>query len=158
MLPLRVLFWTIALPGVVTVYLPYLILSQAPPPTFERWGAPQFLALVLIAAGAGALLHCIVTFAISGRGTLSPLDAPPQLVIQGLYRYVRNPMYLGVLAILLGEASLFASPALLTYTVGWFALICLIVVAYEEPALRRTFGESYERYCQSIPRWLPGWW
>jgi protein-S-isoprenylcysteine O-methyltransferase Ste14 len=156
MLPLRALFWTLVVPGAVTVYVPYLILSQASPATIDSWGASQLLALLLIVVGTGVLLHCIGTFAVSGRGTLSPLDAPQSLVIRGLYRSVRNPMYLGVLAILLGEAWLFESLALLEYALGWFALIHLVVILHEEPVLRRRFGESYQRYCRSVRRWLPG--
>jgi protein-S-isoprenylcysteine O-methyltransferase Ste14 len=83
------------------------------------------------------------------------MDPPKHLVVEGLYRYVRNPMYLGVLLLLLGETAFFQSSALLQYTVAWFIVVNLLVVFYEEPALRRRFGDSYERYVRSVHRWLP---
>jgi protein-S-isoprenylcysteine O-methyltransferase Ste14 len=140
----------------VVIYIPYLIVSQWRPAELENWGVPQYLGLIPITIGTAILLHCIWTFAIVGRGTLSSFDAPKHLVVQGLYRYVRNPMYLGVLLILLGEALLFDSMPVLEYAVGWFVLINLVVLLYEEPTLRRQFGESYDRYCRIVHRWLPG--
>jgi protein-S-isoprenylcysteine O-methyltransferase Ste14 len=105
--------------------------------------------------GAAILVRCIWDFAAKGRGTLAPIDPPRQLVVQGLYRYVRNPMYLGVLLLLLGETAFFKSIALLQYTLAWFIIVNLFVVFYEEPALRHRFGDSYERYFRSVRRWLP---
>ncbi|MHC4532006.1 MAG: methyltransferase family protein [Planctomycetota bacterium] len=153
---LRSLFWTVLVPGTVTLYIPYLIVTRWSPTTIAPWNVAQLLSLILIVPGAAILLHCIRSFAVIGRGTLSPLDAPRHLVVQGLYRYVRNPMYLGVLMILLGEALLFGSVVLLGYAVGWFVLINLVIVLYEEPALRSRYGESYQRYCRAVGRWLPG--
>lgn len=91
-----------------------------------------------------------------GHGTLSLIDAPRHLVVQGLYRYVRNPMYIGVLMVLLGEALYFQSVVLGEYAVGFFVVINLVIVLIEEPTLRSRFGESYERYCRAVRRWLPG--
>lgn len=153
---LRSLFWTVLVPGTVTLYIPYLIVTRWDPTNIAHWQIPQLLGLVLIAPGAVILLHCIRNFAVIGRGTLSPLDAPRRLVVQGLYRYMRNPMYSGVIMILLGEALLFESASLLGYAVGCFVLFNLVIVLYEEPALRSRFGESYERYCRAVGRWLPG--
>lgn len=90
-----------------------------------------------------------------GRGTLSPVDPPRELVIRGLYRYVRNPMYVGVSLIVLGEAALTRSRALLLYWAVFFAAVNVFVIGYEEPNLRRRFGESYERYTQRVGRWIP---
>jgi protein-S-isoprenylcysteine O-methyltransferase Ste14 len=115
----------------------------------------DLFALCVIAAGATLLGACIWEFAQRGRGTLSPVDPPKQLVVQGLYRYVRNPMYLSVSTILLGAALLARSVALLGYWAVFFAAANLFVMLYEEPALRRQFGESYERYRQSVGRWIP---
>src|SRR5262249_26139074 len=98
---------------------------------------------------------CIWEFARSGRGTLAPMDPPRDLVVRGLYRYVRNPMYLGVTAIILGEALLARSQALVLYWAVWFLAANLFVIAYEEPNLRRRFGQSYELYTQQVGRWLP---
>jgi protein-S-isoprenylcysteine O-methyltransferase Ste14 len=151
---LRNLFWTIVIPGAATIYLPSLILGPTPFP--KSWEILQWLALPVAVTGTVILLYCIVTFGIAGRGTLSPLDAPRHLVVRGLYRYVRNPMYCGVLLILLAEDAFFMSSALLQYTAGWVMFIHLFVVFYEEPALRRRFGDSYDDYSRVVRRWLPG--
>jgi protein-S-isoprenylcysteine O-methyltransferase Ste14 len=156
LLLLRSIVWTIVVPGTVTVYIPYLIVTRWRPTVFQGWEVPQFLALIPMGVGAAILLHCIWLFAWVGRGTLAPVDAPRRLVIQGLYRYLRNPMYVGVLLILLGEAFFFSSMAILEYAVGWFVVINLVVLLYEEPILRHQFGESYERYCRAVRRWWPG--
>jgi protein-S-isoprenylcysteine O-methyltransferase Ste14 len=115
----------------------------------------QLLGLVAIAAGAILLLTCIFEFARSGKGTLSPVDAPRELVVRGLYRYVRNPMYLSVGTILLGELLLVRSRALFIYWIIWLVAVNLFVMLYEEPTLRRRFGQSYQRYMQQVGRWLP---
>jgi protein-S-isoprenylcysteine O-methyltransferase Ste14 len=156
MLVLRSVFFTIVVPGTVTVLIPYLILTGSGGAWPMPWGALQYLALAPIAVGAGILFRCIWDFARVGRGTLAPVDPPRELVVQGLYRYVRNPMYLGVLFLLLGEAAFFASDGLLYYAIAWFVMTHVVVVFYEEPALQRRFGESYESYCRSVHRWLPG--
>lgn len=153
---LRSIFWTVVGPGTVTIYLPYLIVSRWSPATIDHWQVTQLLALIPIVLGAAILLHCIWNFAVMGRGTLSPLDAPRHLVVKGLYRYVRNPMYVGVLLILLGEALLFESAVLAGYAAGWFGVINLVIFLYEEPSLRKQFGEAYQTYCHTVGRWLPG--
>jgi len=83
------------------------------------------------------------------------MDPPKELVVRGLYRYVRNPMYVGILSILLGEALLFASQRLFEYAAVAFIFFFLLVVLYEEPVLRNKFGESYRQYCKKVPRWIP---
>lgn len=115
----------------------------------------DLIGLLLIIAGAALLAACIWEFASRGRGTLSPVDPPKELVVQGLYRYVRNPMYLSVSTMLLGEALLARSLALLGYWAVFFAAANLFVMWYEEPILRRQFGDSYERYAKHVGRWLP---
>jgi protein-S-isoprenylcysteine O-methyltransferase Ste14 len=154
MLALRSLFFTIVLPGTVTVLIPYLIVSVRPG-TLQSWTPLHAASVLLMAIGATILFWCIWDFAAKGRGTLAPVDPPRQLVVQGLYRYVRNPMYLGVLLVLLGETAFFRSPAMLQYTVAWFIVVNLFVVLYEEPSLKSRFGDSYERYRRSVHRWLP---
>lgn len=101
------------------------------------------------------LAACIWDFARVGRGTLAPVDPPRQLVVRGLYRYVRNPMYLSVTTIVLGELILTRSIALLIYWAIWFAVVNAFVIGYEEPTLRRQFGASYESYRETVPRWIP---
>ena len=155
MLALRSLLYTILIPGTVTVLIPYLIVSATGARVPEPGSMLHILSLVLMAAGAAVLLRCIWGFMVTGRGTLAPVDPPTELVVSGLYRYVRNPMYLGALILLLGEAALLGSIPLLEYAVAWFIVINLIVLFYEEPALRRRFGQSYQRYTQSVHRWVP---
>jgi protein-S-isoprenylcysteine O-methyltransferase Ste14 len=154
MLVLRSLFFTIVVPGTVTVLIPYLILSRNPHSP-QSWTLLHALGLLLMLAGVVMLFWCIWDFATKGRGTLAPVDPPRELVVQGLYRYVRNPMYLGVVLVLLGEVAYFRSTPLLQYTVAWFFLVNLVVFLYEEPSLRNRFGDSYERYRRSVNRWLP---
>jgi protein-S-isoprenylcysteine O-methyltransferase Ste14 len=115
----------------------------------------HLLGLGCIGLGAGLLAACIWEFARSGRGTLSPVDPPRELVIRGLYRYVRNPMYLSVTTIILGELLLTRSQALLAYWALWFLAANLFVIGYEEPTLRRRFGAPYEQYISQVGRWLP---
>jgi protein-S-isoprenylcysteine O-methyltransferase Ste14 len=154
MLALRSLLYTIIIPGTVTVLIPYLIVSGREPIP-QPPGPLQLLGLIAAAAGAMILLRCIWEFMVTGRGTLAPVDPPTQLVVRGLYRYVRNPMYLGAFTLLLGEAAFFESFLLLLYAVTWFMIINLIVVLYEEPVLHRRFGDSYERYTAKVRRWVP---
>ncbi len=132
--------------------IPYFILSRR---GVLHWDAIGLPGLVAIALGASILIRCIVDFARVGRGTLAPVDPPLTLVIRGLYRYVRNPMYVGVVVVLLGESALFGSTSLLLYTVVFFLLANLFVMIYEEPSLRARFGESYEQYRRSVGRWIP---
>lgn len=153
MLLLRSLFFTFLLPGTVTVAIPYWIVSSR---EARLWTHPaRYLGLVLILIGAVGLLGCIWQFFAEGRGTLAPIDAPKELVVRGLYQYVRNPMYVSVITILIGEAILFGSTAIIIEVVIFMGLAYLFVVFYEEPALRRQFGESYEKYSQRVGRWIP---
>jgi protein-S-isoprenylcysteine O-methyltransferase Ste14 len=115
----------------------------------------QVLGLLLTSAGVVLLVACIGEFARSGRGTLSPVDPPRHLVVRGLYRYVRNPMYLSVTAIVLGEVVVTRSTALAIYWAVWFACVNVFVITYEEPTLRRQFGASYDEYVKRVGRWIP---
>jgi len=155
--PLRwigALVFTVVVPGTVTVVLPYFILGRALRLDLVRWPASQSLGLLLV--GLGIYLRCLWDFVVAGRGIPSPIDHPKHLVVRGLYRYVRNPMYLGVLGVLLGEVVLFRSAALLGYAALWLLVVHLVVLVYEEPNLRSRFGTSYEHYCQHVRRWIPG--
>ncbi len=153
-LTVRSLFWTAAIPGVVAGYVPWAFfgLSEARPVLFDP---VHLVALLTSGAGIVLLAVCIWEFASRGRGTLAPLDPPRELVVEGLYRLVRNPMYLGVTLIVLGEALLLRSGGLLVYWGIWFAVVNLVVHFYEEPGLRRRFGASYDRYASSVGRWVP---
>ena len=153
-LALRSILWTLLLPGTFAGFIPwrYFGLAHA---RVDLTDPLDLLAILVIAAGAVLLGACIWEFFRSGRGTLSPADPPKELVVQGLYRYVRNPMYLSVSTIVLGEALLARSSALLLYWAVFFAAANAFVLLYEEPTLRRQFGESYERYTRTVGRWLP---
>jgi protein-S-isoprenylcysteine O-methyltransferase Ste14 len=115
----------------------------------------HLLGASLAVAGGTLLLLCIWEFFARGRGTLSPMDPPRELVITGLYRHVRNPMYLGGATALLGEILLTRSRGLMLMAITWFALVNIFVLAYEEPHLRRTFGASYAAYTARVRRWIP---
>ena len=115
----------------------------------------QSAALPALACGCAAYLWCLWDFAAFGRGTPAPLDAPKRLVARGLYRYVRNPMYVGVLLVIAGWALLFRSPRVLGYGAAVALFFHLFVVAVEEPTLRGKFGRSYEQYCREVGRWVP---
>lgn len=150
----RSAFWTIAFPGFVAGFVPWRYFGVSD--VDFRWANPRhLLAALLIGTGASLLLACIYEFAARGRGTLSPADPPRELVAQGLYRHVRNPMYLSVMTILSGEVLLTMSTDLLLYMAIFFALASLFVVGVEEPYLRKQFGESYERYTRDVGRWIP---
>jgi protein-S-isoprenylcysteine O-methyltransferase Ste14 len=150
----RALLWAVALPGFFGFYVPWQYFGLAHV-SLELANPVQLVGLLVIALGTALLSLCIFDFARSGRGTLSPLDPPKHLVVAGLYRFVRNPMYLSVTLIVLGEVVLTRSSALLAYWALWFAAVNVFVLGYEEPALRRRFGQSYENYLSSVGRWIP---
>lgn len=154
MLLLKNLLFTLVVPGTVTVLVPWLFLLDED--GVVVWQLQQLLALVVLVVGAGLYLRCVWSFATVGRGTPAPIDAPRHLVIGGPYRRVRNPMYWGVLLVLLGEAVFFESVPLLRYAAFFFLLFHGFVVFIEEPSLRRQFGEEYERYFNAVNRWIPG--
>jgi protein-S-isoprenylcysteine O-methyltransferase Ste14 len=150
----RTALFAILFMGTVLVYVPYILASGA---GTVHWtlGPWRLLGLFPLAAGIAVVGRCLRDFAVVGHGTPAPFDPPRQLVATGLYRWVRNPMYLGGLLLLTVEAMLLAAPVLFRYAVAFFLVTHLFVVLYEEPTLRRTFGASYERYRATVPRWLP---
>lgn len=156
MVLLKNIIFTIFVPGTITILIPYGILTRNFVAVPSQWAMPQYLALLPALLGVSVYVRCVWDFASVGRGTPAPIDPPKVLVVRGLYRYVRNPIYLGVLVVLLGEAAFFESWALLRYAIGVFLIFHLFVIVYEEPGLRRKFGESYGRYCRNVRRWTPG--
>jgi len=127
----------------------------------ERLGWPVYgfwlwdvLGIVLIAAGIIIFCYCTGLFVRFGKGTPAPIEPPQGLVRQGIYRYTRNPMYLGYFAIVLGEFFLVGSLALLFYGFLVLGIITAYLVGWEEPKLRERFGAEYDQYCQEVPRWL----
>ena len=148
---LRHLAAIVLLPGTVTVAVPALLLSDA---DLAPWPLAA-LGAALIAAGVGMIAWTVALFAGVGQGTLAPWDPTTRLVVRGPYRHVRNPMISGVLAVLLGEAALFGSLAVLAWWAFVFALNAVYFVLVEEPGLRERFGAEYEAYAARVPRWLP---
>lgn len=148
------LFLVVA-PGTVAGYLPWLI---------TRWRIEAGLGdspilrgagLIAIMIGVAALLECFIRFAWVGVGTPAPVAPTRHLVVTGLYRHVRNPMYLAVVILVLGQALVLSQPRLLAYGAGVWLFFHLLVLGYEEPALRRQFPDDYARFTSAVPRWLP---
>jgi protein-S-isoprenylcysteine O-methyltransferase Ste14 len=147
----RQLAAVLLLPGIVTVGVPALIVWQ----TDASLRPPAVVGIPLIAVGLVLVVSTVRLFAAVGRGTLAPWDPTSRLVVQGPYRYVRNPMISGVLFILLGEAASFASPALLIWFAAVLAANALYIPLVEEEGLRQRFGAEYEAYEANVPRWIP---
>lgn len=146
----------ILIPGTVTVYIPYLILGRVDVPSPGSWSWHQYAAAFVLSAGVAILLRSIWSFARVGRGTLAPFDETRKLIVVGLYRYVRNPMYVAVMMILLAESWFFGSSRLLIYAGIFFVAVNLMVIGYEENRLRYKYGDEYRRYCAHVGRWIPG--
>lgn len=154
LLTLKTLVFILFVPGTVAILLPYFLLSTFNPSfTFET-DQIQYIGLLPLLFGAIICLWCFWDFISFGEGTPAPIDPPKKLVVDGLYRFVSNPMYIGIILIIFGEAVLFSSLLLLAYMLVVFLIFHLFVIGYEEPALKSTFGESYEKYRASVPRWL----
>jgi len=149
-----VIFFGIA-PVVVAGWIPYTISRWRVAPPFLGIEPGRWIGATLIVAGFAVLVDSFARFAIQGRGTPAPVAPTKTLVVSGLYRHVRNPMYLGVVGALLGQALLFASLSLLTYAAAVWGLFQLFVLAYEEPTLDRQFGERYRDYRRGVRRWWP---
>lgn len=152
---LRNLFFLVLVPGTVGVWLPLRVVAGVTAAD-ARWGLPGAVAAALVGLGAAGLTWCVWDFGARGRGTPAPFDPPRQLVVHGLYRRVRNPMYLSLVTFLLGWALLFRSSAIALYAAVVWLFFHLFVVLYEEPTLRGTFGAEYAAYCRAVRRWLPG--
>ena len=150
MLLLRALLAVAILPGVFAGVLPWIIAARDP------WrGEGSDLGAIVLGAGIGVLVLCVRDFLVAGRGTLAPWDAPRHLVVVGLYRYVRNPMYVGVLLIVCGAAIVSGSPEVAAYGAIVAVAFHLRVVHYEEPVLARQFPDDWPAYAAKVSRWLP---
>ena len=155
MLFIRTLVFTLIGPGSIIVIIPWLLLSSSVNFPLET-GRLRLLGLVAIVLGALLYFWCAWDFALSGRGTPAPWDPPQRLVSRRLYSKMRNPIFVGIILVLVGEAIVFQSGALLTYAALMWLGFHLRVVYFEEPTLRRKFGAVYEEYCNTVPRWIPG--
>jgi protein-S-isoprenylcysteine O-methyltransferase Ste14 len=139
-------------PGVVAGVIPYLLTG------WQMETGPlavQIVGGVLIALGATFLLHAFARFVVEGLGTPAPVAPTERLVVGGVYRYVRNPMYLAVGAMIVGQALLLGQPGLLAYAAAFGAVVFSFVRLYEEPTLTEQFGASYDAYRSAVPGWLP---
>ena len=152
-LVVSILFTVFGGPGIVLVYVPYWITRFRIPAAEPLW--QMLLAAALILIGLVPLFDSIQRFIFVGRGTLVPGVPTEHLVIGGLYRYVRNPMYVGVLTALAGEMALFRSVGLAVEGAAGFAATQIFILFYEEPTLTRRYGEEYARYKRHVRRWLP---
>jgi protein-S-isoprenylcysteine O-methyltransferase Ste14 len=148
---LRAIAAFLAMPAVAAGVVPWLLLRS------DRWrGAPQAPGAALAALGAVGLLWCVRDFYVIGKGTLAPWAPPSRLVVRGLYRIVRNPMYVSVLAIVSGIAWWRASPVVAAYAAALAIAFHLRVVVNEEPVMARRFGEEWIAYRARVRRWIPG--
>jgi protein-S-isoprenylcysteine O-methyltransferase Ste14 len=151
---LRTLLFALTFVATVLVLIPMWIV-QADGSANVGPGPGRYVGPLLIAAGTILMVWCWGSFAIRGRGTPAPFDPPRRLVISGPYRYVRNPMYIAGIVILLGLAALFDAEPLLAYAAGFWLVTHLFVVGYEERALARKFGAEYAAYRAAVGRWIP---
>ena len=151
-LVLKNIFYTILQPGIVVGLLPYLLLNRKI--TFQLKELEHFIGLIVTTLGFIILCSCIYAFIKDSKGTISPADPTKDLVTKGLYKYSRNPMYVGIVTILLGETIYFQSKRLLFYSLLIFILFNLFIKYIEEPRLRRDFGERYQDYKERVRRWM----
>jgi protein-S-isoprenylcysteine O-methyltransferase Ste14 len=149
---IKTALFTVFVPGTVAGYLPWSLRGNAGPVTgLERWAAAAVIAV-------GVTIYLSTAFwgfAVIGGGTPAPIAPTKILVVRGLHRFVRNPMYIGVALIVAGQAWLFHSVHILVYLVCVLLIVNLFVLFYEEPTLHRQFGEQYDRYREVVPRWIP---
>jgi len=149
---LKTVLFTVFVVGTVTVCVPYRIAAPVP---LELWSPQTAIALVIILLGAAGYCATAFRFAIVGLGTPAPIAPTKTLVASGLHRYVRNPMYISVLLVVVGESLLYDSWPVARYALFLWLAFHLFVLVYEEPTLRRQFGDPYVEYCRRTRRWLP---
>jgi protein-S-isoprenylcysteine O-methyltransferase Ste14 len=151
---IKTVVFLIIAPGSVLFLIPYAIIYRVDQELVYFVGIRP-LAVIFWLVGGVIILWCFVDFVLRGHGTPSPTDPPEELVVQGFYRYTRNPMYVGVMLVLFGH--------LIWFQVGWLAIFTIavftgfhgFVTLYEEPTLTKKFGDSYRNYVQVVPRWFP---
>jgi protein-S-isoprenylcysteine O-methyltransferase Ste14 len=155
MVAFKTLIFTILMPGTVGGLLPWLLAHGAQEPMPQVAPVRMVTGLLLLLLGVGLYLWCAGAFTFIGRGTPAPIDAPKALVVQGAYRWVRNPMYVAVLSVILGQALVFGSSLLIGYALLFWVIVHTFVIFVEEPSLREQFGSSYDDYLHRVPRWIP---
>jgi protein-S-isoprenylcysteine O-methyltransferase Ste14 len=142
-------------PGTVVVVVPRLLSGWRIQPPLLPWAPVRWIGLVLLLLALPLFLDFLVGFVRRGRGTPAPIAPPERLVVSGGFRYVRNPGYVAVVSMVVGQGLFLGSTAILVYALCLALAFHLFVVLFEEPALRGQFGEEYAAYCRRVPRWLP---
>lgn len=142
-------------PGIVAGYVPWLLSRWRIQQPLLGIGLARVAGVILILAGLPVLLDSFARFAWNGRGTPAPILPTRELVVTGLFRYVRNPMYLAVASLIFGQALLFGSSNLIVYGAAVSVAFHAFVLLYEEPTLRKAYGVQYDRYCANVNRWIP---
>lgn len=142
-------------PGTIVGYIPWRITHWQLKAGLPGFGLARAVGVLLICAGLAVLLESFGRFALEGLGTPAPIFPPRHLVVKGFYRFVRNPMYVALLAMIAGQSLVFGDIHLGVYAVSIWLITHVFVCAYEEPVLRRTFGAEYHLYCANVARWLP---
>jgi protein-S-isoprenylcysteine O-methyltransferase Ste14 len=149
------LLFLVLAPGTVAGIVPWWISRWRVLPPLLGWTWLRVLGALLVLLGLPVLLESFGRFALEGRGTPAPIVPTERLVVRGFYRHVRNPMYVAVASLILGQGLLLGSVAVLQYGLVVLLAFHVFVLAYEEPTLRRSFGADYEAYCAGVRRWLP---
>ena len=152
---LRAVVWSSLLTGFLLVFVPARLLSCFGPIPALRFGGQEIFGIVVTGVGAALAVWSVLAFVFVGQGTPAPFDPPKKLVVRGPYKYVRNPIYIGAGLTLIGAAIVYRSHLILDYVAVLFLVVHLLVVWYEEPTLRRLFGDAYLAYCQRVHRWWP---
>jgi protein-S-isoprenylcysteine O-methyltransferase Ste14 len=142
-------------PGTVVGLIPWLLTRWQVREPLPYWAPMRVLGGILLVAGLIVLVQAFVRFVVEGLGTPVPVAAPERLVVGGLYRYVRNPMYVAILAAIVGQALLLGQLGLLLYAAASWLIAAAFVRFYEEPTLTRRFGADYEAYRRAVPAWWP---
>ncbi|NEX94099.1 isoprenylcysteine carboxylmethyltransferase family protein [Caulobacter sp. 17J65-9] len=142
-------------PATVACLVPWWISGWWIGPPLLGLELGRWIGAALTVAGLGLLLDCYARFVLQGFGTPAPVAPPSRLVVGGVYRHVRNPIYVAVTAVVFGQGLLFGSAALLAYAVLVWLVSHLFVLLYEEPDLRRRFPDDYPAYVAGVPRWIP---
>jgi protein-S-isoprenylcysteine O-methyltransferase Ste14 len=149
------LVWLVLAPGLVAGYIPWAISRWRVQPALLDTSLTRWLGVALIVLGLPVLLDAFARFALQGRGTPAPVLPPERLVVFGFYRFVRNPMYVAIVAIVVGQGLLLGDARLLVWAAALWLVFHVFVLLYEEPKLRRTYPGEYDAYRASVPRWIP---
>jgi protein-S-isoprenylcysteine O-methyltransferase Ste14 len=149
------LVFLVLAPGIVAGLVPWALTRWRVREPLPYWLPLRVVGLIMLGVGAVVLLEAFARFVVEGVGTPAPVAPTERLVVGGLYRYVRNPMYLAVAATIVGQALALGRPVLLLYAAAFAVAVAAFVHWYEEPTLWRRFGEEYERYRRAVPAWWP---